>query len=1049
MMKWTKLFTALLLTALLLTAAGFACAEGKLEATLEAEIVMNGTPAVPAENYYVQLTPREDKFPMPAGTEGGVWTSPAVSPSGTVSAVIDFSDSDVAVYTYDVVQVYPGHADYPDSTAAGAGMVYDSLRYEMVVTVYWQDGVKTIVQAFHRMDNYQKVAEVVFTNTRQMGSLKVKKTVNASEGADEAKYKAHEFHFRLTLDQPVTLPQGAAMPEKVTTVSATEYTFILKDTEEIIIPYLPVGAEYTLVEEDLPDGYDTPKEYDPKDPKSHTVKLDTPANDGTTVPGNSEVVENQYILEPTTIILSGKKKFSGHVWEESEIFTFTLTPKNDAPVPATGTTVEVKGNRVDVTLPFSFGDIKYEKPGIYVYEITEDVPEDAKEGRPVKGITYDVDTETVTVTVVDNGDGSMTATAAYDEDGVFFENVYTASGTAVIEGLKKLQGRNFLPGDKWKFTLTATDTSIPLPAETEKIIEPASGEEFAFAFDEIAYNETHIGQTFSYTILEDKETKVEAVTNALQSVASVKVTDNKDGTLTCTVTYGEEGKEQATPVAFTNIYNSRGEGKVDALKTLTGRNLEEGQFSFTLKDAEDKEIETVQNTADGTVVFKALPYTQNDVDPATLKGEKTYTITEVQPDPIPSGYTYDGKTITVTMSLEDNGKGTITVTPSVSGKNAEFINNYEASGEVVLEAAKTLEGRDLTEGEFSFILTDENGQEIETVQNAADGTVTFSAIAYDQDSLGTTGEDGKVTYADKTFTYTIAEVVPEDVDANGIRDHILYDAHPETVTVTVVDNGDGTLTATAAYDADGAAFLNAFEHIVLQKTLTSITRDGEVHTDWTAAEAGDLITYTITVTNDGGTVIPAGTVMTDELTRTLVDGSTQTVTTPLPLPADLAPAGTVNLTYTYTVAADDLSLSNIVTSPITDNPPPPVITPINRAATVIKAWVDANNRLGLRPANLVVTLRANGAAIQTFTLNGANDWRTTVHDLPIVDGAGNVIIYTWTEPAIARYTMVSNNTVGIVTTITNRAPGGGIIIEDPEPPLGLGEVFINVGDCLE
>jgi len=306
-----------------------------------------------------------------------------------------------------------------------------------------------------------------------------------------------------------------------------------------------------------------------------------------------------------------------------------------------------------------------------------------------------------------------------------------------------------------------------------------------------------------------------------------------------------------------------------------------------------------------------------------------------------------------------------------------------------------------------------------------------------------------VTYADKTFTYTIAEVVPEDVDANGMRDHILYDAHPETVNVTVVDNGDGTLTATAAYDADGAAFLIAFEHIVLQKTLTSITRDGEVHTDWTAAEAGDVITYTITATNDGGTTIPAGTVMMDELTRTLVDGSNQTVYTPLPLPADLAPNNSVNLTYTYTVAADDLSLSNIVTSPITDNPPPPVITPINRAATVIKAWVDANNRLGLRPANLVVTLRANGAAIQTFTLNGANDWRTTVHDLPIVDGAGNVIIYTWTEPAIARYTMVSNNTVGIVTTITNRAPGGGIIIEDPEPPLGLGEVFINVGDCLE
>ena len=118
--------------------------------------------------------------------------------------------------------------------------------------------------------------------------------------------------------------------------------------------------------------------------------------------------------------------------------------------------------------------------------------------------------------------------------------------------------------------------------------------------------------------------------------------------------------------------------------------------------------------------------------------------------------------------------------------------------------------------------------------------------------------------------------------------------------------------------------------------------------------------------------------------------------------------------------------------------------------TVVKVWADGN-RVGGRPASLIVTLTGGGQA-RFITLTAANNWTASVPNLPKTDPNGRVITYTWSEPAIAGYTQTSIVTNGNTTTITNtrnNVPPRNPIIEEEETPLGLGIVYINVGDCLE
>ena len=214
-------------------------------------------------------------------------------------------------------------------------------------------------------------------------------------------------------------------------------------------------------------------------------------------------------------------------------------------------------------------------------------------------------------------------------------------------------------------------------------------------------------------------------------------------------------------------------------KTLTGRDLKDGEFSFELYEGATK-LQTVTNK-NGKVTFAPIGYTE--------EGEHTYTVKEVAGNT--PGITYDktDKQVTVKVKKDgDNLKADVTYPD-----NKTFSNTYTAPqpAKAKISASKILEGAELKNGEFNFQLLDETGKVLQTKQNATDGTVTFDDISYSLEDAG------------KTFHYTIKEVIPES-KAKGMT----YDEGNIDVTVTVTkDDASNTLKASVTY-GDKTSFTN-------------------------------------------------------------------------------------------------------------------------------------------------------------------------------------------------------------------------------------------------
>ncbi|MBP5225136.1 MAG: hypothetical protein J6Z38_06100, partial [Lachnospiraceae bacterium] len=247
-----------------------------------------------------------------------------------------------------------------------------------------------------------------------------------------------------------------------------------------------------------------------------------------------------------------------------------------------------------------------------------------------------------------------------------------------------------------------------------------------------------------------------------------------------------DGEDSLT---VTNVYDAKGEAVFEAKKELTGRTLKEGEFSFELKDADGNVLEVVPNDKDGKVVFTAIEYLLSaDKDSLPL----VYTISEAE-GKVP-GVTYTTGTLTVTVNFSDNGDGTLDVVVSYSGLIEQtFVNEYHAEGGIPFEAKKIYEGGELKDGQFSFELKDQKGTVLETVFNDADGKIVFTPVLVDE----TVFEEGKT---EATLTFTLNEVIPEKPEED-----IIYDDRIFTATVTLTDNGDGTISASVKWSVDGEA----------------------------------------------------------------------------------------------------------------------------------------------------------------------------------------------------------------------------------------------------
>ena len=318
-------------------------------------------------------------------------------------------------------------------------------------------------------------------------------------------------------------------------------------------------------------------------------------------------------------------------------------------------------------------------------------------------------------------------------------------------------------------------------------------------------------KTFTYTIKEiagsvpgvDNDTTVKTIT--------VKVTDNGDGTIDVAKTEAA-GHDEGNDFTFTNVYNVdpkgsslTGDGGFKITKSLTGRDMTAGEFAFRLKEQNGDWWTAPTNpaAADGEaaeITFGAVHFTK--------PGTYTYTLEEEQGNL--AGVEYDSNKYTVIATVTDkdadgNYTGELEVTWQINGAAdniVAFKNTYTADPtSVSLGAGKLIKGRDLKAGEFSFLLSDADGKEIDTAKNEENGAVTFKTITFDKAG---------------TYSYEIREVLPEDDDSktDGIQSsNVTYDENIYHVTVDVKDNTEkGCLEATVTYeDSDGApVFVNTY-----------------------------------------------------------------------------------------------------------------------------------------------------------------------------------------------------------------------------------------------
>ena len=402
------------------------------------------------------------------------------------------------------------------------------------------------------------------------------------------------------------------------------------------------------------------------------------------------------------------------------------------------------------------------------------------------------------VTVADNGDGTLTATAVYGDAGNEFVNAYTAASVeASLAGKKNLQVPDGLtPADiAGKFTFTVTgEEGAPMPANAS-VTNDAKGKvdfgKITFTLDDLnkalGKKPEKREHTFTYTVTESGE--VAGVTNDVEPSRTVSFTVTDDGEGNLRVSRKSDGDVAFT---FTNTYNvtpveTRVTDQITATKFLTGRDMTEGEFSFELVEGNEV-VATGTNAADGKITMSPIEY--------TAAGKHTYTLRETKAGTTENGITYSTAEYTIVTIVKDNGDGTLSVEHELQGdKPAEFKNSYNltpSSSSVTdrIKATKSLTGRDLKEGEFSFELVEGNDV-VATGTNAADGTITMSPIEY--------------TAAGK-HTYTLREV-PGDA-GNGIT----YDGKTYTIETTITDNGDGTLKAEHVLKgADEAKFNNGYK----------------------------------------------------------------------------------------------------------------------------------------------------------------------------------------------------------------------------------------------
>lgn len=522
------------------------------------------------------------------------------------------------------------------------------------------------------------------------------------------------------------------------------------------------------------------------------------------------------------------------------------------------------------------------------------------------GLYYDGANHVVTIDVADDGNGQLTTTTKVDgqeTNVVSFANKYRAQNvsfdTANAQLNKILQGRDWLDSDSFDFTITALD-GAPMPkrdgnevsSATVKSPNSKDGDSVSFDFGQIEFTSDMVKdapghkRTFTYEVTENPGNLPGIQYSDNKAVIKVTVSDNGKGQLVASAT-----TQNGT---FVNRYsaelNYTAAGGLNLAKTLTGRDMTDGQFTIKITPNDEasagllglpeggREV-SMPAASDGVQVTKSA--LTGDVVLTQQDAGKTYSYKVVEQGTASSGYTYDTAERTVTITVEgDTANGTLKATTVVSGGPdgtktyayssdavgtqekavVPFNNSYAASGEVGITATKSLTGRDLAEGEFSFAVRyAAGGDDLLTASNKADGSIDFGKLSYTTETLANLAADG---YASKdvkdgkpawNISYRAYEktgkgILPEGVSAQ--TQQIMF-------TVMVVDNGDGTLAATAN-TGNGLVFENVYSTggpIEMGLSGTKILKAGE---GLTPASIEGKFTFTVT-SDDAAAPMPERT----------------------------------------------------------------------------------------------------------------------------------------------------------------------------------------------
>lgn len=492
----------------------------------------------------------------------------------------------------------------------------------------------------------------------------------------------------------------------------------------------------------------------------------------------------------------------------------------------------------------------------YEFTVKETIPNGAVQDQEsglwyveATGLYYDGANHVVTIDVADDGNGKLTATTKVDgHDGnvVSFANKYRAQDvlfdTANAQLKKILEGRDWLDSDSFTFNLKALTDGAPMPegavdGVATATVTKANAENFGFG--NITYTSDMLqgapSKTFKYEVSEATGTieDIDYATN--KATITVTVVDNGEGKLTASAS-----TENGTFVnRYTASVSYTANGGIQLVKVLNGRDMAEGQFKVAVTPA-DAESANVLGLAEGSNEFAMPAGTDGkQVVKRILSGEvvftqsdagKTYTYEVAEVNEGAAGYAYDDTVYTVTIAVTISDIGKLTVTTTVTGGespvtyvytsgsvrpnpvNLAFTNSYKAEGDVAINGTKTLSGRSLTDGEFSFALKYAKGNEdVAMATNDANGKVDFGTIEYTTAGLAKLVTDGHAvkTVKDSKPAWNISYVAYEKTD--GLSDSgVTAQTQQISFTVTVVDNGDGTLAATANTGDDGLVFKNVY-----------------------------------------------------------------------------------------------------------------------------------------------------------------------------------------------------------------------------------------------